>query len=320
MRNTLKLFVGALALLALPIFAATPDYFPLEVGNSWTYRSEGRLGTSVRTIEVLRADVIDGRQWFLVDYFDRSEWLRVRDDGALVAWDTTARRERLWFNFAEDEKRSFATDFDTCVKAAQIESKSARYNGPLGSFDSALLIRFDTSCADAGVTQALFLPYIGLASLETTTIAGPQTWHLIYSKTGLTEASTGLVSSRLSLDSLVYLYAPEGGRQMIARLSVRNTTSRPRVLNFRSGQRYDLQLRNERGEVAYTWSADKLFIQVLGTETIPAGGERSWVIMVPLGTLRPGKYVAEAWVTNDLQKSYAASVGFEIAEVTTQQP
>src|SRR5512138_2708171 len=119
MKDTLKLIFGATALLALPAFAATPDYFPLEVGNAWTYRSDGRLGTSVRTIEVLRSDVIEGRLWFLTDFFGRSEWLRVRVDGALVALDMAARREKLWFNFAEEEKRSFATEFDQCDKAAQ---------------------------------------------------------------------------------------------------------------------------------------------------------------------------------------------------------
>ncbi|HET8547150.1 MAG TPA: BsuPI-related putative proteinase inhibitor [Bryobacteraceae bacterium] len=310
-------YVCATALLVFPVFASTPDYFPLEAGNSWTYRSEGRFGTNIGTIEVLRADVIDGRTWHLVDFFGRPEWLRVRDDGALVAWDATARREKLWFNFAEEEKRPFATEFDQCVKAAQVESKSARYNGPLGSFTNALLVRFEPACADAGATQATFLPYVGLVSVEMTSIAGPRTWQLIQARMGLTEVSTGLVSSRLSLDSHVYA---SGSREMLARLSVRNTTARPLVLNFRSGQRYDLNIRNDRGETVYVWSADKGFIQVLGTETIAPGGERSWVIIVPLATLRPGRYVAEAWVTNDLPKSYAASVGFEVAEVTTQQP
>ena len=316
MSGTKTSIASILAFVAAPLFAATPDYFPLEVGNSWTYRSSGRTGTDVKTIEVQRTDTIGGRSWFLVDFLGRAVFLRATPEGTLVEWDAAANREKPWIAFAAPDRSSFPTEIDQCNKSARIESRAEKYKGPLGDFDTALKLAFEPSCADAGLTQALFLPYVGLAHFETTTIAGPLRYDLVYSKTGLTEVAAGLVSSRLSLDR--HVYPARTAADLVARFSIRNTTDRPLVLTFPSAQRNDLAIRNAAGDTVYVWSADKLFAQVLGTETIAPGSERSWVITAPIGNLRSGKYVAEAWLTNDLQKSWTASVGFEIADVVTQ--
>ncbi len=54
-------------------------------------------------------------------------------------------------------------------------------------------------------------------------------------------------------------------------LIIKNYTNEPVILNYTSGQRYDFALLDASRESLYTWSADKLFIQQLSSETIGAG-------------------------------------------------
>lgn len=54
-------------------------------------------------------------------------------------------------------------------------------------------------------------------------------------------------------------------------LTIKNYTNEPVTMNYTSGQRYDFALLDASRESLYTWSADKLFIQQLSSETIAAG-------------------------------------------------
>jgi hypothetical protein len=60
----------------------------------------------------------------------------------------------------------------------------------------------------------------------------------------------------------------------------------------------------------YTWSADKVFLQAL--HSLIVTGEKNWVAQVPLLTLPPGKYTAEASLTTTPAKLYSATAAFTI--------
>ncbi len=107
-----------------------------------------------------------------------------------------------------------------------------------------------------------------------------------------------------------------GAPVMTARLSLRNTTDRPVRLAFPSGQRYDLELKNQRGDVVYRWSEGRAFSMELGEEMI-GPGERNYVVTVRLADnagkpLTQGKYTAEAWLTTMGPRTYMATVGFQM--------
>jgi hypothetical protein len=59
-------------------------------------------------------------------------------------------------------------------------------------------------------------------------------------------------------------------------LHLTNSGTQPLVLEFNSTQRYDFQVQNASGETVWTWSADKMFGQMMGTETIGAGESREY--------------------------------------------
>ena len=67
-------------------------------------------------------------------------------------------------------------------------------------------------------------------------------------------------------------------------------------LAFGSGQRMDLTLSNEGGEV-YRWSDDMMFTQAIEEVPLPAGATLPHTLSAESINLPPGTYSAKAWVT-----------------------
>ena len=59
-------------------------------------------------------------------------------------------------------------------------------------------------------------------------------------------------------------------------LHLTNSGTQPLVLEFNSSQRYDFQVRTPAGDAVWTWSADKVFGQMVGSETIASGDSREF--------------------------------------------
>ena len=78
---------------------------------------------------------------------------------------------------------------------------------------------------------------------------------------------SGPLQVSLATDKVMY----RAGEPIELTLRVTNRSSRDTVLQFASGQRYEFQIVDENGATQWTWSADRSFIQMLGSETLPAG-------------------------------------------------
>ncbi|MCS7316464.1 MAG: BsuPI-related putative proteinase inhibitor, partial [Bryobacterales bacterium] len=179
---------------------------------------------------------------------------------------------------------------------------------------------------EAGIERELFLPYIGMVHRSQKAGGSARaTYDLIYSRTGgVTVLSAPELSFALVIDRAVYsanLMPPVDPARavpvMTARLTLRNTTGVPLELVWPSGQRYDLQIRNERGELLWRWSDGKAFILLFSQESFT--GERNYVELIRLGDGigRPwpaGRYVLEGWLATQ-PKLFTASVAFEIRHV-----
>ena len=73
-------------------------------------------------------------------------------------------------------------------------------------------------------------------------------------------------------------------------LQVVNRGPRPVTLKFRDSQRYDFLIRNAQGQEVWRWSANQMFAQMLGQETLsPDGGNLTYRV-VARATLRRGSY------------------------------
>jgi hypothetical protein len=293
-------------LFAVTASAATPEYFPLQVGNSWVYKvTQGRL-SKPGTVQVEAREPLDGREYFRVRFFEDTLYLRQADNGSVLVYDRDLKAENVWLPFGAEDGRAVETSMDDCSKMATVASRSAKIRTELGEFDNALQVTYRANCADAGVVQQYFLPYLGMVSHETTSIAGPVRHELVYSRTGATNVDAKTNAFTLALDSKEY----KAGQSAPALARVTLRVSEPVQLTFPSGQNSDLKIYDDKGEIAYTWSMDKLFIMVFREERV-GPGERSYVMEVPIGNVRPGRYMAEGWLTTQ-PRLYSAAVSFEV--------
>lgn len=83
-------------------------------------------------------------------------------------------------------------------------------------------------------------------------------------------------------------------------LQVTNTTDAPIELVYPSGQSFDFQVEDGSGEIVWTWSANRMFIQAIREETIAAGEtlthSASWQ-PEEYGELPPGEYTVLGTLT-----------------------
>jgi Intracellular proteinase inhibitor len=80
-------------------------------------------------------------------------------------------------------------------------------------------------------------------------------------------------------------------------LNVTNAGTTPVVLEFPSTQRYDFAVEGTSGETEWSWSADRMFAQVLGADTLGVGETVEYEATWTEGR-RPGQYVAVGRVTS----------------------
>jgi hypothetical protein len=301
-----------LALLGSVLGAQTPDYFPLQSGNQYLYQPTG-VGASERVIQVGQpAPAPSGFTYYpLAGFSSRELRVRLTPDNRLVRLDPGTGSETLLLDFAAPELASFPTAIDPCSTSATILTRSGTYSGPIGSFDTALIVQYSGICADAGIVRDLFLPYIGLVQRTETSFTGPRTYDLAYALVGgVTQVAGPHVSFEISLDKISY----QAGEKATARMALRNTRPEPLELQFGSGQEFDVLVIDAAGKEVYRWSAGRMFAQVLHSLTV--SGEKNWVAQVSLpATLAPGKYSAQAYLTavGAPPRRYSASAGFEIA-------
>lgn len=90
------------------------------------------------------------------------------------------------------------------------------------------------------------------------------------------------------------------------RYTLKNGTDEAVTFNFTSSQRFDFALYDENDEQVFLHSSVSSYAQVLGEETVPAGGELSYELEVPPLDLAPGTYKIEAWFAPQQGAAYPA--------------
>lgn len=315
-----------IAIITLSLSAAAQtNYFPLDAGNQWVYRSTSLGAESSWKLEVTGTETRGGYDYAVVEGFPAGkQWLRATPDNRILAFDPRTGSESVWYDFST-EGRPWNTGQDQCAPSAIIPKRADEYRGPIGEFNTALKIQYlPGACADAGLTQEVFLPWVGIVSRSTTSFTGPRTWDLVYAKLGSsTVISEPSVAFSLTLDRSVYRINPLSAQPrdttptLNARLTLRNNTPDPIPLEFGSGQTYDLSIKNSDGKEVYRWSEGRAFTMVFRSEKF--SGESNWTITTSLktsdGTPFPsGNYTAEAWLTTTGGPNYSSKVRFEIRQ------
>lgn len=258
--------------MSAPGFAQ--DYFPLEVGNVWVYKTRGvppRAGEDTITVEVRKAEVLNGKLYFqLADYRPGAYWVRNDGAGRIVQLDEKTGEEKLWYDFTKQKGEVYASSLPACCGRARVVDRAASKEIALGKFENALHQLDYPGVFQIGITEEDFLPYVGLIFRSENT-GGPSM------------RSQELVYARLSgvtvLNATGIGFGVARGEGYV-RLSLNNNTGKPLRIVFASGQTFDVIVRDEKGNIVYRWSEGKGFTQALRPQDFPPG-ETSWVVALP---------------------------------------
>ncbi len=309
------MLAGALSLLAGALPAQPPNYFPLEPGNIWLFRSvtinpqtQG-LDSDYQTLRVGSKEKIGDKEYFHVSYFGREVTLRSNAaTGEVVQYDRASGGELPWLSLSLPVGGTFPTTVDRCSSQGRMTSRTGTVSIPDGDPSDVLQIDFDTTCADAGVTRQYYAPNIGLIRSEETSFLGPRVYRLEYYRVGTTIGAAPEVSFTMGLSSRPYF---QGGN-LAVRLSLRNASFEALTMHFPSSQTYDFQIVNERGDIVYTWSSDKTFAAVIRDEKLDSSSELTFGITVLLD-FPPGHYTARGFLTTD-PVQYLSEAGFDVVQ------
>jgi hypothetical protein len=106
------------------------------------------------------------------------------------------------------------------------------------------------------------------------------------------------------------------GEDVKVDFTLQNNPLKATTFNFRSGQNYDVFIKNAAGESVWNWSANVRFIMVSRPITVAAGEKRDYSVTwngvaLPDQKITPGKYTVEAVFSSDPEIK-AAPVAIEI--------
>lgn len=164
--NNMRWIIAALVCTGIGQ-AASPDYFPLQVGNRWVLQTSGD-NPQLLTIDVLRTRSADSNVYFLVSgYAPGDVWLREASDGTLYALNDSGGEAPV-----------------SPSPCSQMPQRSvAPYRGPEFDYQDAIEVDYSPgTCRDAGITQEFYAAGVGPVKRSMTTIAGPVTYDLVYAK------------------------------------------------------------------------------------------------------------------------------------------
>lgn len=113
-------------------------------------------------------------------------------------------------------------------------------------------------------------------------------------------------SADLTIDppelSLAALRNPSTDLKPTLQFRVFNNGKRSYILSFPDAQRFDYIILDPEGRLIYEWSADKMFVQAVGSSNLNPKERLSYTDEMPLrdraGQLRPGTYTVKAILAN----------------------
>jgi hypothetical protein len=313
--NLFKTAIVAIGLHSCALFGA--DFFPLQEGNTWTYR-EPATGQTF-SVRVGQPVAIAGHQYYdLIGYTDRDLRVRIEETyGALVYWDGLRNQEILLTSFEQFEGGHWVAPLRQCPEQdGQTQLKLGNHDGPAGPVVGVLEIKYRAiGCADVGPLQEQYADHLGMLRRVVSTISGPRTFDLTAAR-----VSNITIDAAPSASFSVSLGPTTGAGPVLATLRLHVNSKLPLTLLFSSGQEYDFALKNSAGTTVWKWSASQTFLQALHQRIV--ADEWSATVEIPWpttsgGVLQPGDYTVEAVVTNANSLPFAATVPVTIATPST---
>jgi hypothetical protein len=323
-----RISLMSLLLVVFGPVVAADDFFPLHLGDQWTYEAHlptGSVETNIRNVDRSAR----GDTWLHLDNFhdvgvDVGLWVS-RGRGDRID-SFLQRKVALLYDFSPNAS-SWQIDLGNClIGRVTVVSRDDTVVTPAGVFTGCTTLAFQMNCLDAGVLSETFAPGVGLVKYTTASLLG-NVDHLL--KRAVIDGrlipdpsatETG-VSAQINLDRYTYwinkmpgIGGPNPATQIEARLVVKNRSGEDIEATFRSSQVFDIVLRDSKGQEIWRWSANKLFLGVIVNQTLSDGEdfilEQNVSTRIQGFDLPEGDYSLEFFVTSN--RPFGATAAFRI--------
>ena len=101
--------------------------------------------------------------------------------------------------------------------------------------------------------------------------------------------SAGIPGNQIEIAVATDKESYTSGELIELQLDITNQTGAVATFEFSNGQRFDFLIQDEAGSSVWRWSADKVFIQVLGEERLAPGESLTYEVRFE-GSLAAGTY------------------------------
>lgn len=283
---------AGLALLSFAGVAQAADFFPLAPGNNWTYQ-DAKTGATFKVEVAFNQIYVNDHVYDILKGFGPQKlWVRINEYGNLVYWDQDLEKELIVTAFEEGFTGSFVAYGRQCLEDGRFGQKRVAHDGPAGSWPTLEIQYQSFACADAGEVSEQYAENIGMVRRVVNTIAGPRTYDLIEAKIGRQTILSGKHGSFTVLADEVV-----NGVWKV-KLRVEEEVSGGVKVVFPSSQEYDLRLSDDDGNILWSWSANKLFLQATHEKNFGGVWEETVEVPVPPGVGEVYRsFVLSAWLT-----------------------
>lgn len=264
--------VGSFALAAPAAQAHYENtYFPLHVGNEWTYQKSGFAwqGTQKATVDASWVDATTGYIWFRTrSYNGNYHWLRQTSISRIYEFSN-----RQWYRLGAGPGYPWGVALDAsgthggapCYdgSTAEVVSRNEQVTVPAGTF-STIHVSYRNQCADAGITDEWFAKGVGLVKRAEQSIGGPRYLELTGAKIsgrtiGLGSSTTPPVRVVVQMPQRDFYEnhmpgpgpRPTQGPEITVQAIVHPTTSRDVTVNFPDYNMWDVSVTNPDGTVVW---------------------------------------------------------------------
>lgn len=280
-------------------------WFPLQEGNSWTFKST----STSRTVTV--TNVGNGMAQ-LTGLFDQAEWIGTSSasSNSLLKWDGAKWQPFVRFGYAATGWKT-GEQVCTSFKAKRVAT-GASLTTAVGPFADTRTIGFEqvTSptvfCRAPAFSELTFVPNVGLVAFKT----GRNEQFTLASAVIGGKPFTG-ASAKLTLDAASYVSnpntircitqpCPSNEKTASAKVTfeVRNTTASAVKYQFTSGCQFDVELVSAAGSVVKRLSDDRACTTALTSLTLAPGQTKTFTATIELknaaGAQLDGEFTARA--------------------------
>jgi hypothetical protein len=295
-----------LTILLSAASAVAIDYFPIQAGNTWTYRD---ANTGHEFTIRLGAPVVRNDQTYhpLTGYATEPLLVRRGDSTDLVYLDETFGREVMLTQF-NVSGAPWPAPRRGCYHEGVLGGTATDHDGPAGPFRDVFPITYRVfGCADTGVQEEQFAPGIGLVRRVVGSIAGARKYDLVYARVG-----NQVIDAAMNGRFTAAVREIAGSDELEVTMRVHTGPGPAIRLQYSSSQEFDIAVRDEYGHRVWVWSADKLFTPAFRERTV--SGEWSTSVRIPRPRLNGG-YIVEAWLTTtDTSVKYATAASLPAAK------